>query len=172
MVVKKHRCLAYARCRQNITMRMIRQQRMRMQQCWHSPTLLTSNVAVGRHCICWRAQSRMSACESLQTAARLGGRGSFAMWCRDSLRSWTCSDARGRTRSTSGTSSLSRWRTPALAPQGAAARSRLPATGLAFTGRLESGRPAEGGADLAGRADARLLTTDGGGVAGGRRTTS
>lgn len=52
----------------------------------HSPTLLTSNVAVGRHCICWRAQSRMSACESLQTAARLGGRGSFAMWCRDSLR--------------------------------------------------------------------------------------
>ena len=63
-------------------------------------------------------------------------------------------------------------RTPALAPQGAAARSRLPATGLAFTGRLESGRPAEGGADLAGRADARLLTTDGGGVAGGRRTTS
>ena len=81
--------------------------------------------------------------------------------------SWTCSDARGRTRSTSGTSSLSRWRTPALAPQGVAARSRLPSAGRCYTaGDWTAG----GGRRGLRRAGRRTTTDDGRRRRGGRKT--
>ena len=112
----------------------------------------------------------MSACESLQTAARLGGRGSFAMWCRDSLRSWTCSDARGRTRSTSGTSSLSRWRTHARLGSARGGSSLSPAGNWNRLHWTAGEWTAGGGRSGPRRAGRRAPTADGRRRRGGRKT--